>query len=351
MNNKQRLVLTVNSVDDLKLLQDNTVTEYINININNPSKEIVDYFISNGQKYYYSDAIDNINGYIYVDYDTFKKGQEVVDTIIYSIPDDLNEIEKCKYLYHCIGKIITYDINTLSDKNDAFNYNKLNTINNIWGCLSNLKGTNISYVKLFFYLCRLVNINNEIVRLNDYSYLGNKINIDNSNFITDITKDIPFIQAKYKTRFFGNYNDDIELDKKVKYIRSNYSEIMLDNSLKKLNYNSDNILKLFLEEFNKVINVSSLGGIELGIILDIVLKKYLPSNHIAINNLYTIDIYNTREHFILISDSSNHYSYNYKQNMFLSITTSEIEKNINLNKIGIYLNEIIPNINIKKIGK
>lgn len=349
MNDKRHFVLTVNNISDLELLIDNDSITYININLNNPSKEVMDYFIKNGQNYYYSDAIDNINGYIYVDYDTFKKGQEKIDTIIYSIPDNLNELEKCKYLYHCIGKIITYDINTLSDKNDAFNFNKLNTINNIWGCLNVSKGSNISLVKLFFYLCRLVNIDNTIIRLNDYSYLGNKININNNNFITDITKDIPFIEAKYKTRFFGNYNDDIELDKKIKYIRANYNEELIDKAMKKLDYNSDNILSNVLNEINKIINISSLGAIELGIILDIIFKKYLPSNHIVINNLYTIDIYNNREHFILVSDIDNHYSYNYKQNMFLSIKTSDLEKNINLNKIGIYLNEIVPSINnIKK---
>ena len=222
----------------------------------------------------------------------------------------------------------------------------LNTINNIWGALTNLKGTNISYTKIFYYLCRILDINNEIIYTSEHGHLANKIELDDTTFITDITKDIPFIQAKFQTKYFGNYNDDIDLDKKIKYIKDTYNDILLANKLKKFNFNKENPLANILNIIENIININDMGPIELGTILDIIFQKYCPSNHIVINNLYTIDIHNNQEHFILISDQENYYSYNYRMNKFLKIPAIDLERNIENKKIGIYLNEIIPNLNL-----
>ena len=66
----------------------------------------------------------------------------------------------------------------------------------------------------------------------------------------------------------------------------------------------------------------------------------------ALAAVYTIDIHNNQEHFILISDQENYYSYNYRMNKFLKIPAIDLERNIENKKIGIYLNEIIPNLNL-----
>ena len=124
-------------MDDIELLKHNSTTEYINIDLDYPNKEIINYFKENGQKYYYADFINSQNGYIYVDYNTFIKGEEIIDTIMYAKPDNLN------------------------------------TINNIWGALTNLKGTNISYTKIFYYLCRILDINNEIIYTSGASEANN----------------------------------------------------------------------------------------------------------------------------------------------------------------------------------
>ena len=71
---------------------------------------------------------------------------------------------------------------------------------------------------------------------------------------------------------------------------------------------------------------------------------------ISINNLFINDTYNEREHFVLISYSNKYYSFNYIRNSFVEISSEEIIKNIENNKIGIYENEIIPKISIKKEG-
>ena len=53
---------------------------------------------------------------------------------------------------------------------------------------------------------------------------------------------------------------------------------------------------------------------------------------------------------VLISYSNKYYSFNYIRNSFVEISSEEIIKNIENNKIGIYENEIIPKISIKKEG-
>lgn len=346
VSNKYPLVLTIHNMDDIELLKKNDKTEYINIDLDSPNREVINYLKENGQKYYYADTINSLNGYIYVDYNTFIKGEEIIDTIISVIPQELNEVEMCKYLYKSIGRIISYDINTMYYKNELFDFNKLNTINNLWGSLANLKGTNTSYTKIFYYLCRILGLNNKIICINEQGYLANKIETKENTFITDITKDIPFIQAKFQMRHFGNYNDDIDMDKKIKYIKDDYSDIKLANKLKKINFNKEDILENMLDIIENIININDTGPIELGTILNIIFQKYCSSNHITINNLYTIDIHNNQEHFILISDKDNYYSYNYRMNKFLPISRVDLERNIKNKKIGIYLNEIIPNLNM-----
>lgn len=344
MNTKYPLILNILSIDDIKKIENNSITEYINIDIKHPNIDINNYLIENGSKYSYSD----INGYIYVDYETFVKGEKVLDNIIKDIPNDLNDLELCKYLYIKLAKNLKYDINIISEKNDAFNFNDINTINNIWGALANKRATNISYTKTFMYLCFLVGLDCDVIEVNNYKYKQNKIDLivndKKTTIICDITQDVPYIQGNFQTRFFGNYNDEYELDKKIKYISDNYNDKKIEKILQKINYNSDNILMEILLKTQNIIDVQHIGAVELGIIYEMIFSKYIPSNHICINNLYANSIYNNREHFILISDNLHHYCYNYKKETFLEMNENDLLKNIKEEKIGIYLKEIVPNL-------
>lgn len=346
MNAKYPLILNINTIDDIKKLENNNITEYININTKNPNQDIINFLIENGSKYSYSD----LNGYIYVDYDTFVQGEKIIDSIINDIPTNLSDLELCKYIYIKLGKILKYDINIMSEKNDAFNFNDINTINNIWGALSNKKATNISYTKTFAYICELVGIECDTIEVNNYKYKQNKISIKINNnpttIICDITQDVPYIQGQFQTKYFGNYNDEFELDKKIKYITDNYNDKKIEKIGQKINYNSNTILIDILLKTQNIIDIKNIGPVELGIIYDYIFNKYVPSNHICINNLYASDIYNNREHFILISDNEHHYCYNYKKETFLEINNNDLIKNIKEEKIGIYLHEIIPNLTI-----
>ena len=336
-------------MDDINKLKNTPSVKYINIDINNPNLEVVYYLIENGQNYSYSDMIDGINGYIYVPFDIFKEGELEILDIINKIPTNLNDIEIARYLYITLGKTLGYDINILPDKNEIFNFKTINTINNIWGCMNNKKGTNISFAKIYLYLCRIMNIDCKIISSSNSGYLKNIIETNEQTVITDITQDIPLIQANFRTKNFMGYNDDRELDKKIKYISDSYNEEKIEETMRNIDYSREDNLKDILLSTQQIINISDIKPIELGIIYEIIFEKYCPNNDIHINNLFINDLYNDKEHFILISCNNKYYSYNYTKSSFMEISYDEIQKNIENKKIGIYLNERIPTYNKEKV--
>ena len=336
-------------MDDIKRLNELEFVKYINLDITNPNLEVIYYLIDNGQNYSYSDMIDGKNGYIYVTYEVFKEAELSILDIINNIPTNLDELEIARYLYISLGKTLGYDINILPDKNETFNLNTINTINNIWGCINNSKGTNVSFTKIYLYLCKIMNIECKLITVSKMGYLKNMLTINGTNIITDITQDIPFIQANFKTKYFLGYNDNLELDKKINYIKDHYNETKIEQALKNIDYSKENILKEILIKTQNIINVNEIKPIELGIIYDIIFEKYCPNYNISINNLFINDIYNSKEHFILISCDNKYYSYNYTRSSFVEISYDEIIKNIENKKIGVYLNEKIPTISKEKV--
>lgn len=348
MKDKSSIIMTITTMDDIKKIKANKNIKYINLDLTKPNLEVIYYLVEHGQGYSYSDKVGDSRGYIYVDYEIFKKSELFILDIINSIPPDLNKLEIAKYLYITIGKNIGYDINILPDKNETVNFQILNTINNIWGSIDKHKGTNVSLTKLYLYLCHILNIDCQLISVGKLGYLKNTITINDKTIITDITQDIPFIQASFQTRYFLGHNDDLELDKKIKYIKDDYSEKKIEQVFKNLNYNDENILKEILINTQNIINANIIKPIELGIIYDKIFTKYCPNYEININNLF-INNNNQKKHFILISYNNRYYSYNYIRKSFVEITYDEIEKNIEDNKVGIYLNERNPNFNQKVV--
>lgn len=334
--------MNISTMEDIEKLKNNNTVKYLNIDIYNPNREVIEYLIKNGQNYSYSDLLEGKRGYIYVSYDIFKEAELLISDIITGIPEDLNELEISRYLYITIGKIMGYDINILPDKNETFNLKIINTINNIWGSLYNLKGTNISFAKIYLYLCRIMNINCKLIATSNIGYQKNVLSINNNDILTDITQDIPLIQATFKTKNFLGHNDDLSLDKKIKYIKDDYNEIKIEQALKNINYNNEQLIKDILLKTQNIIKVNDIKPIELGIIYNIIFQKYCPNYNIYINNLFINNIYENKEHFILISHNNKYYSYNYSRTSFVELSYDEIIKNIDNKKIGIYLNEKIP---------
>ena len=341
MKDSSQIRINIKTMDDIKQLKNNPAIKYINLDIMNPNLEVIYYLLEHGEKYSYSDLSEEIKGYIYVSYDIFKQSQLFILDIINSIPTSLSELEIARFLYITIGKNISYDINILPDKNETFNLQNISTINNLWGSLYYGKGTNHSLSKLYLFLCRIMKINCKITTTGQLGYQKNILTIKNRELITDITQDIPFIQANFKTKNFTGYNDNLILDKKIAYILDDYSDNKLEKILSNLDYSKENIFSLILNDTADTIGASNLKPIELKIIFEEVFNKYCSNEKITMNNLY-INNNNKKEHFLLINFSQKHYSFNYTRNSFVEIPKEELIKNLENKKIGLYLNEKIP---------
>ncbi len=329
-------IVKLESINDISLL--NNETRYININIDTYEEELNNYLLNSDNNYMYSEFFNNIPGYTYVDYETFSKGEYLIEEIINDIREDLNTIEKCKYIYTSLGNILEYDINIDPLKNDNYRYNLFANINNLWGSLVTHKCNSLSTSKIYYYILNRLGINNTIECSNDNEYY-NKINIDGEILIVNLYKDIPYIQSKFQTRYFDNYNNDLNMDRRINYIKKDYSEKIIDESLKSI---TDNTLESILSKTSNIMNISNISSSSLDIIYQCIFKKYYSYGDITINNLYLNDIYNNQEHFILFSDKQKHFSYNYKTDGFIEVSDEDIKRNLLNGKIGIYLDEEIP---------
>lgn len=341
MKDSKQLRMNITNMADIKKLEKNKDIKYLNIDIMHPNLEVIYYLIDHGKNYSYSDLIEDKLGYIYVSYDIFKQSQLFILDIINHVPATLNELEIARYLYITIGKNLGYDINILPDKNETFDLKNISIINNLWGSINLTKGTNSSFCKLYLYLCRLMNIDCNLIITSQIGYLKNVLTINNTNIIVDITQDIPYIQAGFKTKNFIGYNDNLEIDKKISYIKEDYNENLIEQNLKQLNYNKEDIFQTILLKTQNIIHVENIKPIELAMIYEIIFNKYCPNYEITINNLYINNSYH-KEHFILITNHKKYYSYNYTRNSFVEIPKEELTKNIESKRIGMYLNEKIP---------
>ena len=339
MKNNKSYVVSINSKNDIDLITDDT--KYININVTNPDIDVINFFLKNGENYLYSEIIDGTCGYIYVNYKEFAMSEKIINYIYANMPDDLSKLEMARYLYTSIPKYVYFDINLDSDKNENYNLSLMNSINNLWGSLSLGRVNDKSISRIFYYMCRRLDIDAVLVTsINNDSYV--KLNIDKISLITDLFNDIPFVQIGMKTLHFGTYNDDLDLDKKIKYVKNKYTDDSLDKHLKSIDYNKNDCVSNILIKCEKVINIDKIKPVELSIIFEYIFSRYCPQYDIKINNLYLNN--KEKKHFIVISYGDMHYSYNYKKKCFVLVNDKDIINSINSNKIGLYMDEFVPNI-------
>ena len=339
MKKSKSYVVSINSKSDIDLITDDT--KYININVTNPDIDVINFFLKNGENYLYSEIIDGTCGYIYVNYKEFAMSEKIINYIYANMPDDLSKLEMARYLYTSIPKYVYFDINLDIDKNENYNMSLMNSINNLWGSLSLGRVNDKSISKIFYYLCRRLDIDSVMVTsINNDSYV--KLNIDKISLITDLFNDIPFVQVGMKTLHFGTYNDDLSLDNKIKYIKNKYTDTLLDKHLKDIDYNKSDCVSNVLIKCEKVINIDKIKPVELSIIFEYIFNKYCPQYDIKINNLYLNN--KEKKHFLVISYGDNHYSYNYRKKCFVLVKDKDIINSINSNRIGLYMDEFVPNI-------
>lgn len=342
MKNMQSLVVSISTIKDIKKIKENT--KYINIDISNCTHDVIDYFLKNGQNYLYSEIIDNTKGYIYVSYEDFYKAENIITAIYVNMPNDLSKLETARYLYTAIAKYIFFDINIIQEKNETYNFSLTSSINNLWGSLSVGRVTDISAAKIYYYLCKRLDISVTLEINNDTKEAYNKLKIDNLILNVDLFQDIPYIQVNMKTKNFTPYNDELELDKKVKYIKNKYTDMIIDKALKNIDYTDYDCVQNILNKTQNILDIDNIKPVELSIIYKYIFSEYCPNYDIKINNLYLNN--NEKNHFIMISYNGEHYSYNYKKKLFVRVNDSDLIDNITNGKIGLYLDEFIPDIKI-----
>lgn len=336
MKHDSTFIVMVSKVEDLKKITKKT--KYINLDITNPDNEVISYFINKGRNYLYADTVLDNQGYIYVSYDSFLSSENLIDKICKHIPTDLTKIEIAKYLYITIAKNTYFDINTDTDKNELYNLSLMTNINNIWGSLSSGRVNHLSIAKIYYYLCRRMNLD-AAINMEDNTV---EINIDNKTIKTDIFNDIPYIVSNMKTRYFSPYNDDADIDKSIGYLKNHYNDYNLDKALKHIDYHKEDCVWQILKATESIIPVANIHPAELNTIYKHIFDTYCPNYDIKINNLFLNN--HDKYHFILFSYNNTYYSYNYRQNTFIKVNETDLLEDISIGKIGIYKNEFIPSI-------
>lgn len=329
-------ILNIHDKEDIKKITEDI--KYINISIDDVDMDAVNYFLDNGNNYSYSDSIGSKNGFIYVDYDMFNEGENILSSIINNIPDNLSEIEKVRYLYISLGKIVGFDINVSPNKNEVISLNTITYLNSVWGALAKRKVTNESLSKIFVYLCSRVGIKCEIISTSFNGELANKVYIDNTFIIVNLSKDIANIKGGFITEYFDKNNNDKEMDKKVLYIKDDYTDFYLDRIFNSINYSDKELLSEILMFTDKIFDISNIDSYELAIIYQKIFDRYVPNMNININNFY-LKKDNGREHFMIINCNDDYYSYNYNKKCFIRLEYNYLIENIKNKKIGLYQDE------------
>ena len=335
--NSDYTIINISNIDDIKKIKSNT--KYINIDLNKVSNEVIDFFLLNGVNYSYSDIIDDRQGFIYADFNMFKYGESLIDNIVDNMPCDLTELEKVRYIYISLGKILYIDINAMNEKNDTISFDRISTMNNIWGALSRRKINDSIVSKIFMYICSRLGIRCELVNNSIKGSIANRVFIDDNYIVVDLFNDIHNIQGKFMTHYFDKYNDNLKMDIKINYIVDNYTNYKLDEIFSTFDYNVNNILYNILSITSNIINISDIGSYELFKIYSFIFDKYIPNNNIIINNLYVYKKFEEKEHFTLFCSDDKYYSYNYIKKCFIDVDAYMLNDNINKNKIGIYDDE------------
>lgn len=337
-----QLVVSISSMKDIENITNKT--KYINLDISNNDYDVISYFVNYGENYLYSEIIEGTKGYIYVDYTDFVKAENLIADIYSKMPSNLNILELAKYLYIEISKNVFLDINLSDELNENCNLELLSKVNNLWGSLSLRRVNNLSIAKIYYYLAKRMDIDISIVKDETKNEILNKLKINKEILITNIYKDLPYIQASMKTKYFYTYNDDLELDKKIKYCKTKYTDYYLDKALKNIDYLKEDCVQNILYKTENILNIENLKPYELSIIYKYIFNTYCPNYNIKINNLFLNN--KNKFHFIMISYNDYHYSYNYKKKSFVKVNDLDILNNLKLGKISIYKDELIPNIKL-----
>ena len=83
-----------------------------------------------------------------------------------------------------------------------------------------------------------------------------------------------------QTKYFTPYNDELDLDKKIKYIKNKYTDTLLDKSLKNIDYIKEDCVGEILSKTQNIIDIDNIKPVELSIIYEDIFNKYCPNYNI-----------------------------------------------------------------------
>ena len=336
------VIININNIEDIKKI--NNDTKYINFSIDNISADVIDYFLLNGQNFFYSSGLKDKEGFVFADYNTFKNGELVVTNIIDNLPLNLNNLEKIRYLYITLGRGLNIDINTIESKNDSLDFRSISSVGNIWSSMCSRSVNEDIISRIFMYLCSRLNIKSEIIYDDNYK---NKIYIDEEYITVSLYQDMHNIQGGFITEYFDNYNDNIEVDKKIGYIKDDYMNNKLDSILNRIKYDSDSFVFDVLSLTSRMFQVRNMGSLEMAKIYRGIFDKYCSQYKVGINNFFLNNSKGQKKHFVLISYEDKIYSFDYDKGCFVKMNIEFINYNLKINKMGIYKEE---NFNFKEKG-
>lgn len=161
-----------------------------------------------------------------------------VNNIVINMPDNLSDLEKVRYIYINLGKILSYDFRIMRDLSIADkkldyssstmnNYQTCSQISEILALLLNNITANCTAIVVKRGMKGRVSLMNHVA-------VEVKFN-NNKKYLLDLTLDLYLIQSGMRTKEFGNnkLNSDYdsispkeceEIDKKIGYITNSYTD-------------------------------------------------------------------------------------------------------------------------------
>lgn len=172
-----------------------------------------------------------------------------INYIISTIPEDLNDLEKVRYIYIELGKIFSYDYRIIVDEESALSqidYSK-DSISRFKTCYQ------ISEVLAILINGILPNCEAKVVerKINGRQFNNEHVATDvkfkdGLNILLDLTLDLANIQANMRTKEFG-FSTDAEgtydiisqkecevIDKKIGFIANKYTDDIIDEFKEKM---------------------------------------------------------------------------------------------------------------------
>lgn len=205
------------------------------------------------------------------------KFESFIQNIIFQT-QDYSELEKVRYVYIMLGKIMSFDT--------QFSYGNEKTRNNIYTMCHNDEKSLNSYFEnkvgicksiayLFAYILKKMNICVKVIIEKEediiYQHVTNIVVLQNGIHLElDLQHDLKNIQVNMKTQHFGNGEIDEEqlkkIDKKIGYIKENsdYTENYFYMLQKALNnqVNFQEKIKFILSNVNVYADTKNMGYVE-----------------------------------------------------------------------------------------